>query len=341
MINKFCEFIGNVIISFGSGIIHCESIAVNHFNYIDPIYNGLKRIESIFSNSNIYSGGPKFNYHPSNIRSRRTSTGKHLCSYFARKRHHRQRSVISGSNQSKNDNSNDGYINNEPQSLHPTETYENIFHPMDDPSCQDNTWYDSISPYWTGGMIWDGAYVLNHQVVSVTTDPIFVSDLPPALELSATIQAPEARSEGGNAGPRATIALDSGSSIHIFKDAFLFTDIISDDKRSIGVRTTDSQFRVNEIGRLYNELSTLPLPSNGYYYYPKGVANLLSLAMIADTKRVIMDTAIDDTIYVSNEDGTWRVPSETPRVINNISLGRMDVVLFQVVTRVFYTIKLV
>jgi hypothetical protein len=123
--------------------------------------------------------------------------------------------------------------------------------------------------------------------------------------MSATIQAPEARSEGENVGPRATIALDSGSSIHIFKDTFLLTDIISDDKRSIGVRTTESRFRVNQIGRICDDLSTLPLPSEGYYYYPKGVANLLSLAMIADTKRVVMDTAIGDAIYVFNEVGTY------------------------------------
>jgi hypothetical protein len=112
---------------------------------------------------------------------------------------------------------------------------------------------------------------LNHQVVSVTTDPIFVSNLPPGLELSATIQTPEARSGDENVGPRATIALDSGSSIHIFKDAFLLMDIISDNKQSIGVRTTDSNFRVNNIGRLCDDLNTLPLPSEGYYYYPNGV----------------------------------------------------------------------
>jgi hypothetical protein len=118
-------------------------------------------------------------------------------------------------------------------------------------------------------MVWDGAYVLNHQVVFVTTDPIFVSDLNPTLELSATIQTPETRSENENVGPRATIALDSGSSIHIFKDAFLLTDIISDDKQYIGVHTTDSNFRVNDIGRLCDGLDTLPRPSEGYYYYPK------------------------------------------------------------------------
>jgi hypothetical protein len=161
-------------------------------------------------------------------------------------------------------------------------------------------------------MIWDGAYVLNHQVVSAPTDPIFVSSLPPGLELSAIIQTPEARSEGKNVGPRATIALDSGSSIHIFKDAFLLTDIISDDKRSIGVRTTDSKFRVTDIGRLCDDLNILPLPSKGYYYYPKGVANILSLAMIAETKRVVMDTAIDNASYVFNEDGTYIRFSQTP-----------------------------
>jgi hypothetical protein len=192
------------------------------------------------------------------------------------------------------------------------ETHDNDFHRMDDPSCQDNTWYDAISPYWTGGMIWDSAYVLNHQVVSVTTDPIFVSNLPPAHELSATIQTPEARSGDENVGPWATIALDSGSSIHIFKYAFLLTDIQSDDKRSIGVRTTDSKFRVNNIGHLCNGLNMLPLPSEGYYYYPKGVANILSLTMIAETNRIVMDTAIDNAFYVFNEDDAYIRFSQTP-----------------------------
>jgi hypothetical protein len=161
-------------------------------------------------------------------------------------------------------------------------------------------------------MIWDGAYVLNHQVVSVTTDPIFVSNLPPSLELSATIQAPEAGSEGDKVGPRATIAIDSGSSIQIFKDSFLLVDIAVGNSRSIGVRTTDSWFRVNEIGCLCNNLQALPVPSKGYYYYPKGVANLLSLAMIADNNRVVMDTSIDGSFYVFNRDSTYMRFARTP-----------------------------
>jgi hypothetical protein len=123
--------------------------------------------------------------------------------------------------------------------------------------------------------------------------------------LPTTIQTPETRSEGENARPRATIALDCGSSIHIFKDAFLLTDIISENKQSIGVRTTDSNFRVSDIGCLCDDLDALPLPSEGYYYYPKGLANILSLALIADTKWVVMDSAIGNTIYVFNEDGSY------------------------------------
>jgi hypothetical protein len=122
--------------------------------------------------------------------------------------------------------------------------------------------------------------------------------LTPALEFSATIQTQKPRSEGKNVGPRTTIALDIGSSIHILKDSFLLTDIHADNTRYIGVRTTDSKFRLNNIGQLCNDLNTLPLPSEGYYFYPKGVANILFLAMIADSKRVVMDTAIDDAIYV-------------------------------------------
>jgi hypothetical protein len=223
LINKFCEFLGNTIVSIGSNLIQFESFVFNQFNYINPIYNGLKLVENMFDNININTYPPSYHYFPSNIRQRKTSTGRHLCSYFARKRHlRRQQVIISGSLTEKNDNNGTSKSDTKP-SFPPREPCVFDFHPMDNPSCQDNTWYDAISPYWTGGMIWDGAYVLNHQVVSVTTDPIFVLNLPLVLELSATIQAPEARSEGENVGPQASIALDSGSSIHIFKDAFLLT----------------------------------------------------------------------------------------------------------------------
>jgi hypothetical protein len=73
--------------------------------------------------------------------------------------------------------------------------------------------------------------------------------------------------------------------------------------------------RVNDIGSLCEDLNTLPIPAKGYYYYyyyPKGVANILSLAMVAETKRVVMDSAIDNAIYVFNEDGSYVRFAKTP-----------------------------
>ena len=303
--NAIRNVFGNYIISFGEKVIQIESILFNRFNYIDPIFNGIKRIESILSNIRINVGPPTFHYTQPNIRRHKTSSGKHLCSYYARKRRNKRHHVIvpgSPYYKAKNDNNNPRHDPNHVQNYSDA---THTFHPLNDVSHYDISWYDAISPYWTEGMIWNGAYVLGHQVVSVTIDPIFISNLPPTHELSATIQASEARSEGEHVGLRATIALDSGSSIHIFKDAFLLQDIGIDNNSTINVRTTDSKFKVDQIGRLCADLDMLPLPSNGYYFYPNGVANILSLAMIAETKRVVMDTAIDNAFYVFNEDGTY------------------------------------
>jgi hypothetical protein len=186
LLNMFYELIGNAIIAFGSGIIRCESFIFNRFDYINPIFTCIQRMGSIASNISINSDPPSLRYYRSNIRRRKCSTGKHLSVFYARKRRHRRQYVISGSNISKNDNPIEQTPPNEPSCSHPMKTCNNKFYPIDDPSCQNTTWYDAMSPYWTGGMVWDGAYFLNHQVVSVTTDPIFVSNLPPALELSAT-----------------------------------------------------------------------------------------------------------------------------------------------------------
>jgi hypothetical protein len=58
MINNLYELIGNIVISFGRGIVQCESIVFNHFDYIRPIFIGIKHVESMFCNINI--GTPTF-----------------------------------------------------------------------------------------------------------------------------------------------------------------------------------------------------------------------------------------------------------------------------------------
>jgi hypothetical protein len=156
LINNWHELIGNVFVFAGRSIIKCESSIFKHFNYIDPIYNIIQRIGSIHTSLDIDIGPPNIRQVPSNIRRRKTSTGKHLCSYYARKRRNRRNQVISGSNQSKTDNSTNKDNNDNSNSLpysHYMELYNNNFHPIDDPSCQDTAWYDAISPYWTGGMV--------------------------------------------------------------------------------------------------------------------------------------------------------------------------------------------
>jgi hypothetical protein len=109
IIIKLCELIGNMMTSFAAGIAQCESRLFNSFNYVDPIYNGIqymeKKFHSIIPN---YIPTPSFRYYPSNTRRHRTSSGRHLCSYYAHKRRAKQQQIIiSGSTyyKSKNDNS--------------------------------------------------------------------------------------------------------------------------------------------------------------------------------------------------------------------------------------------
>jgi hypothetical protein len=123
-------------------------------------------------------------------------------------------------------------------------------------------------------------------------ETVSVSVLPPHAKPVLQPKHKELRSTGNNVGANTSIALDSASSIHLFKDRSLLSNIKVDNKKNLKVRSTDSTFHVNGIGEICNTLKPLPLPSEGYYYYPKGVANILSLALLAKTKRVVMDTAI-------------------------------------------------
>jgi hypothetical protein len=136
-------------------------------------------------------------------------------------------------------------------------------------------------------------------------DTVSFSFLPPHAKPILQSKHNEVRRVGDNVGAGTSIALDSASSIHMFKDRSPLDNRKVDDKKKMKVRTTDSIFHVNNIGDLCDSLKSLPLPSEGYYYYPKGVANISSLALLAKTKRVVMDTAIENAFYVFNEDGSY------------------------------------
>jgi hypothetical protein len=136
-------------------------------------------------------------------------------------------------------------------------------------------------------------------------ETVSVSVLPPHAKPFLQPKHEDVRSVGDNVGANTSIALDSVSSIHLFKDQSLLSNIKVDNKKNLKVRTTDSTFYVKDIGEICDTLKSLPLPSEGYYYYPKGVANILSLALLAKTKRVVTDTAIGNAFYVFNEDGSY------------------------------------
>ena len=67
----------------------------------------------------------------------------------------------------------------------------------------------------------------------------------------------QVRNVDGNISPSTSIALDSASSIHLFKDISLLNNIQTDSKK-IKVRITDSTFHVKDIGELCGELKSLP-----------------------------------------------------------------------------------
>ena len=102
MMSTLCDNVGNCDISTGIRIIRYESIIFGHVDYIGPIYSAIKYVES-FIPSFKYSAPSSLHYRQPNISRRKTSTGRHLAYFYARKRILRNKQVVSGSMQQSND----------------------------------------------------------------------------------------------------------------------------------------------------------------------------------------------------------------------------------------------
>jgi hypothetical protein len=89
LMSRICEIIGTIIISFGRMTIQGESFIFSKFNYIDPVYTTIQRIGSLLVNIKMDVNHPTSQYHRSNVRTRKNSSGRHLCSFYAHKRRHR------------------------------------------------------------------------------------------------------------------------------------------------------------------------------------------------------------------------------------------------------------
>jgi hypothetical protein len=135
LFNKSCELMGNIIVTFGSGVIHGESIVFKYFNYVDPIYYGITYLERMFSTVKANIGTPTFQSTRPNSRNNKSSTGRHLSAYYARKRLRRRQFVISGSNKSKNDTNIEDQPQKAPKEPPQPDSNTILFHPMNDQSC--------------------------------------------------------------------------------------------------------------------------------------------------------------------------------------------------------------
>ena len=98
------------------------------------------------------------------------------------------------------------------------------------------------------------------------------------------------RIEGG------LILLDSASSCNIFKDAYLLEDIKGTD-RDLELTTNAGKVCANRMGKYSRHL---------VWYNSSCIANILSLAKLAETCRIVMDTLIDNAIYVEWEENEWQ-----------------------------------
>lgn len=50
------------------------------------------------------------------------------------------------------------------------------------------------------------------------------------------------------------------------------------------------------------KLSNLPLPPAGYYFQQNGFDNIVSLSLLSNTHRIIMNTGVENTFYVFNRE---------------------------------------
>jgi hypothetical protein len=230
--------------TIGTSIICGELIVFNRFNYISPIYNTLKLIEPILPSirSSPRPIHPKSKTSGSGRNNDNSSSGWHLCKYFARKRQQSKRTIVSPRSAYYN-SSHIPTTTRSPPSSPPTSSLASSTTPC----------YGPLSPlrsiYHTFSKI--GSYVLTHQVIPIG-DTVSVSFLPLHAKPFLQPKHKEVRSVGDNVDRRSSagtsIALDSASSIHLFKDRSLLLDNIKvDNKKKMKVRTTNSIFHVNII----------------------------------------------------------------------------------------------
>ena len=104
--------------------------------------------------------------------------------------------------------------------------------------------------------------------------------------------------------PLNCLVLDSGATVSILANIEFLKNIFT-TKRPLTIHCGGDSIVANQAGSLCDGLEDLPLPKNGYFHHKNGLANLLSLGLIAKEFRVVLDTSIDNAFYIFNDDGSY------------------------------------
>ena len=119
---------------------------------------------------------------------------------------------------------------------------------------------------------------------------------------------------------RNSILMDSGASVMLMFNGNLL-DAISTLCNQKGVLTDGGNFHTNQTNLLASALHHLPLPKDSYLFNPDVVGNLIFMAVVSDHHRIVMDTDINNAIYVFNDDGTYIRFQRTKRNLYCLHIG--------------------
>jgi hypothetical protein len=100
------------------------------------------------------------------------------------------------------------------------------------------------------------------------------------------------------------LVLDSGASLHLFANEDMLQNVRADPSPT-AIHCSGKSWSNNQIGELCNDLKDPPLPQDDLHLHKDGVANLLSLALLSKSHRIVLDTSIDNAFYVYKDNGEY------------------------------------
>lgn len=98
--------------------------------------------------------------------------------------------------------------------------------------------------------------------------------------------------------------MDNAASIMLMFNGVLLDTISTLHNPNI-IHAGSGNFQANQTGLLTKVLYHLLLPKEGYHFHPDAMANLVSMVVVFDHHGIVMDTDVNNAIYMFNDDGTY------------------------------------